>query len=447
MAETAILSPPSADWKGDSEANPHFKSLGKLSAPVNRKIEPYGAQFLAYARRKRHGRTFSEDDRIQALSKVKKSEDDDDGEISEPEDPLMLQRDAKDWKGQDHYAVLGLSKYRFRATDEQIKKAHRKKVLKHHPDKKAAAGQGDENDSFFKCIQRAHEILTDPVKRRQFDSVDEAADVEPPTKKEVSKPSAFYKKWGAVFQSEARFSKVTPVPMIGDDNSTKEEVEEFYDFWYNFDSWRTFEYLDEDVPDDNEGRDHKRHIEKKNANARRKRKSEDIARLRQLVDDCLAMDERIKKFRQAANANKNKKRLQKEAEAKREAEEKKKAAEEAERKKKEEEERLKAEKEQGKKAKEAAKTAVKKNKRVVRGSVKDVNYFAEGDASPKQIDDVLNDVDKVIATVDPDELADLVAKLNVAGKDASKVKEVFSATTGGLVGAGKLKEADLRVFN
>jgi hypothetical protein len=34
----------------------------------------------------------------EALSKVKKSEDDDDGEISEPEDPLMLARDAKDWK-------------------------------------------------------------------------------------------------------------------------------------------------------------------------------------------------------------------------------------------------------------------------------------------------------------------------------------------------------------
>lgn len=98
MAEAATIPPPSADWKGDSDANPHFKSLGKLSSPINRKIEPYGAQFLAYARRKRHGRTFSEDDRIQALSKVKKSEDDDDGEISEPEDPLMLARDAKDWK-------------------------------------------------------------------------------------------------------------------------------------------------------------------------------------------------------------------------------------------------------------------------------------------------------------------------------------------------------------
>jgi hypothetical protein len=47
---------------------------------------------------KRHHRTFSEDDRIQAQENVKKIENDDDGEISEPEDPLMLQRDAKDWK-------------------------------------------------------------------------------------------------------------------------------------------------------------------------------------------------------------------------------------------------------------------------------------------------------------------------------------------------------------
>lgn len=47
---------------------------------------------------KRHHRTFSEDDRIQAQENVKKVEDDDGGEISEPEDPLMLQRDAKDWK-------------------------------------------------------------------------------------------------------------------------------------------------------------------------------------------------------------------------------------------------------------------------------------------------------------------------------------------------------------
>lgn len=50
----------------------------------------------------RHKRTFSEDDRIQAQANVKKVEDDDAGEISEPEDPLMLQREAKDWKVGDH---------------------------------------------------------------------------------------------------------------------------------------------------------------------------------------------------------------------------------------------------------------------------------------------------------------------------------------------------------
>ena len=67
----------------------------------------------------------------------------------------------------------------------------RKKVLKHHPDKKAASTgapasdtaaallginvhQNTNDDAFFKCIQKAHEVLTHPEKRRQFDSVDPA---------------------------------------------------------------------------------------------------------------------------------------------------------------------------------------------------------------------------------------------------------------------------------
>ena len=127
-------------------------------------------------------------------------------------------------QGQDHYAVLGLSKYRYRATPEQIKLAHRRKVLRHHPDKKAASGDADENDSFFKCIQKATEILLDPVRRRQFDSVDQAADVPPPKNKKGN----FFKLWNPVFESEARFSKILPVPKLGNENSTKEEVETFW---------------------------------------------------------------------------------------------------------------------------------------------------------------------------------------------------------------------------
>ncbi|KAF1348722.1 DnaJ domain-containing protein [Delphinella strobiligena] len=435
---TQALPALSEGWSAEKD----FKAVGKISPATERKVEPVGPHFLAHARRKRHQRTFSEDDRIQAEKHVKKIEDDDAGDISEPEDPAMLQRDAKDWKGQDHYAVLGITKYRWRATEDQIKRAHRKKVLKHHPDKKAALGS-NEDDSFFKCIQKATEVLSDPVRRRQFDSVDEAADVEPPSKKQ-STGKNFYKLWNRVFDSEARFSKIQPVPRLGNENSTREEVEEFYNFWYTFDSWRTFEYLDEDVPDDNENRDQKRYVERKNNNQRKKRKTEDSIRLRQLVDDCLALDERIKKFKKEQNAAKNKKRLDKEAEEKRIAEEKIKAKEEAARLEKEKEEADKAARADSKKTKEAAKNAAKKNKRVVRGAVKDGNYFAEGEASPAQIDGALNDTDVIITKLEVEDLALFSSKLN--GKTGAEVKPIFQEQVKTLIDAGKLKEGELKTL-
>jgi DnaJ family protein C protein 2 len=279
------------------------------------------------------------------------------------------------------------------------------------------------------------------VKRRQFDSVDEAASIEPPTKK-ATQAGNFYKLWGPVFKAEGRFSNKQPVPQLGNEKSTKPEVEHFYNFWYNFDSWRSFEYLDEDVPDDTESRDQRRHVERKNTNARKKRKAEDNARLRKLIDDALALDERIKLFRQQEHAQKNKKKLDKEAEAK-------KAAEDAIKKKEEEAKAAAAKAEQdklakvdAKKAKEAAKNAAKKNKRVIRAAVKDANYFHEGgDAPAKQIDTVLNDVDLVIATLDPEGIASLTSNLN-GKKSAADVKAVFSKELAGLVAAKKLKDTD-----
>jgi DnaJ family protein C protein 2 len=338
--------------------------------------------------------------------------------------------------------VLGLSKYRFKATDDQIKKAHRKKVLKHHPDKKAAAGAA-EDDSFFKCIQKANEVLLDPVKRKQYDSVDEAANVEPPSKKETQKGN-FYKLWGRVFESEGRFSTKQPVPKLGNEKSSKADVESFYNFWYNIDSWRSFEYLDEDVPDDNESRDQRRHMERKNLNARKKRKTEDTARVRKLVDVALDLDERIKKFKKEEHAQKHKKRFEKEAEAKR-------AAEEAARKKEEDaklaaerEEKEKVEKAEAKKAKDAAKTAAKKNKRIIRGCAKDGNYFVEsGDASAAQIDSALNDLDVLIAALDPEGIADLTAKLE-GKKGAKAIRDVFAGEAKKLIGDGKVKEVDVK---
>jgi len=99
------------------------------------------------------------------------------------------------------------------------------------------------------------EVLSNPEKRRQFDSVDpyymDLEESDPTPKKEWS-TEKFFKNMAPVFEREARFSRKQPVPMLGGPNDSKAAVEGFYDFWYNFDSWRSFEYLDKEV---NEGSD------------------------------------------------------------------------------------------------------------------------------------------------------------------------------------------------
>ncbi len=64
----------------------------------------------------------------------------------------------------DPYKALGVDK---KASDEEIKKAYRKLARKHHPD----ANQGDEkSEERFKEIQEAYSILSDPEKRKAYDS-------------------------------------------------------------------------------------------------------------------------------------------------------------------------------------------------------------------------------------------------------------------------------------
>ncbi|EPQ66009.1 Bgt-592-2 [Blumeria graminis f. sp. tritici] len=182
-------------------------------------------------------------------------------------------------------------------------------------------------------------------------------------------------------------------------------------------------------------------MERKNNNARKKKKNEDVARLRKLVDDAMAGDERIKKFRQAASANKNKKRLEKEAVEKSEKEAAAAAKAKKEAEAKEAEDKAKAERELGKKAKETAKAAVKKNRRVLKGSVKDANYFVDETASASRIDQVLGDVELVQGKLSPDETAALAAKL--AGlKVSQEIKGVWSEEVKRLIDSQSIKEGD-----
>jgi DnaJ family protein A protein 2 len=64
-----------------------------------------------------------------------------------------------------YYTLLGVSK---NSSDADIKKAHRKAALQHHPDKGGDAEK-------FKEINEAYEVLRDPEKRRVYDQVGEEA--------------------------------------------------------------------------------------------------------------------------------------------------------------------------------------------------------------------------------------------------------------------------------
>lgn len=74
------------------------------------------------------------------------------------------------------------------------------------------------------------QILSDPAKRREYDSVDEFDDSLP----QECRPEDFFKVFGPAFRRNARWSVDTNVPDVGDDTTSYADVEKFYDFWFTF---------------------------------------------------------------------------------------------------------------------------------------------------------------------------------------------------------------------
>ncbi|XP_032520104.2 dnaJ homolog subfamily C member 2 [Danaus plexippus] len=391
-----------------SEAESTHCRVISLACPfLKRRVECAGSAFLRYYNVKCHG----ED----TLLLTSKSKDKNEEIVFEDDVGYLRSLDPKEWKKQDHYAVLGMKKLRIEATDDDIKRAYRQKVLKHHPDKRKALGEEvRSDDDYFTCITKAYEILGSPKTRRSYDSVDPEFDDSIPTSSEIKK-EGFFNIFSKYFEMNARWSEKKHVPLLGDENSSREFVEKFYSFWYEFDSWREFSYLDEEEKEKGSDREERRWIEKQNKVARAKLKKEEMTRIRSLVDLAYANDPRIQRFKQE---DKDKKIAAK------------RARQDAVQAKKAEEERLIKEAQIAKQKAEAAERArmeaaraerelQKKNLRKERKSLRDLckskNYFAKNE------DETVSNmaaVEKICELLKATEIQALIKDIESSGRDA-----------------------------
>lgn len=236
------------------------------------------------------------------------------------------QRSAED----DLYGLLGLQHERWTATADQIKAAYRKSALLHHPDKQGVALTDDEEakkaiEDKFKRVQEAYETLSDPAKRREYDSTDDFDDSLPTE----CAAADFYKVFGAAFRRNARWSTNQPVPDVGDDETPLDKVDAFYNFWYAFKSWREFPHPEEEDIEQAESRDHRRWIERYNNKLREKGKKEEFRRIRDFVESAYRQDPRILRRKEEERAERERRKAEKEAEKQRAVEEERRLAEEA----------------------------------------------------------------------------------------------------------------------
>eukprot|EP00755_Sulcionema_specki_P018328 Sspe_Gene.66628::Locus_39355_Transcript_2_2_Confidence_0.667_Length_1837::g.66628::m.66628/K09522/DNAJC2; DnaJ homolog subfamily C member 2 len=236
----------------------------------------------------------------------------------------------------EHYAVLGLQETEWETTEDDVMKAYKKRCLETHPDKSG----GD--DTEFKKVQLAYEVLSHPIKRRAYDSSLYFDDSIPASK---VPPEKFYEEFDEVFTRNAKWSVGgrDKVPKLGDESTPMEEVDAFYTFWFSFKSWRDFAYeaAEHDL-DEAEGRDERRWMERQNQRAIERKKKAESKRIMTLVERAYKNDPRIKRRDMEKQAEKDRIR---EAKRKEEEERIRKEQEEIERQKREEEEQKALQKE------------------------------------------------------------------------------------------------------
>lgn len=329
--------------------------------------------------------------------------------------------DSKDWKDQDHYRVLGIPNLRVKASTKDVKKAYKYMVLKCHPDK--SQGNTKVDEEAFTCIQKAYEQLCVIDGKRAYDSVDPEFDDDVPNVTEHNKQN-FYKTFGIIIENNAQWSMNKNVPTLGTELDEIDYVNDFYNFWYDFKSWREYSYLDEEERDKADCKEERRYLDKLNKQERIRRKKEEMTRMRQLVDNCYACDPRIKAF--------NEDRKKRKVEAKLAKQEAYKQEQEALRLQKEEEERIRQEEEQKriqleKEKADAEKVERQKQNKLLKGErkkvrdcVKNNNYFCTKDDN---IVKAMENLDLLLQALTIDDFK----KLNAINKNVDQFTKLYNS--------------------
>ncbi|MCX7641813.1 MAG: molecular chaperone DnaJ [Elusimicrobiales bacterium] len=81
--------------------------------------------------------------------------------------PLLFKKRLYFYMAKDYYRILGVSR---NATQEEIKSAFRKLALKYHPDRNPG---NKDAETKFKEINEAYEVLSNPEKRKMYDTYGE----------------------------------------------------------------------------------------------------------------------------------------------------------------------------------------------------------------------------------------------------------------------------------
>jgi DnaJ family protein A protein 5 len=252
----------------------------------------------------------------------------------------------------DHYEVLDVARD---ADASQIKKAHRKKALKWHPDK----NPGDELAAeTFQYIQQAYECLSDPAERKWYDEHREAIlngwsadggnggngqqaailfDVVP-----FMHPGCysgyghddegFYGIYNSVFsqiyeeemegwQSEGNIEEMPlhdlPTNFGTDTSEWSEVVGQFYTLWESFSSCRAFAWADKYDSKDADDRRMRRAMEDENRKARRVAKRKFTEDVLALVHFVKRRDPRVKAQKEKVEQDKARKKEQDKQDTKR----------------------------------------------------------------------------------------------------------------------------------